>query len=604
MAITIRLSGTPSIEVDGVPAPAPRGRKSWAVLTFLILTERPPSRQRLAALLFDNANDPLGALRWSLAELRRALGGRDSLVGDPLVLRLPSETVIDVGALAGPGATGVSATEAAGELLEGMDFPGCDAFESWLLVERRRHAAAVEAMLHEAGLASLAAGQPCEAARIATTLVEHNSFEESHHVLLVRALAASGDRRAALEAATACNELFLRELGTEPSPAVRAAIEVTTGSPSVRALSGVAAARAQLEAGKAAISAGAVDAGLDCLRRCVDEARFADDKALIVNALTELGGALVHSVRGRDEEGASILHEAVERAARIRSPMAATAYRELGFVDVQAGRRERASVWLDRAWEHALARGDDAGLAAIAGVRGMNLSDQAKYPEALSALTDSVDRAVHCESRRQEAWSASLIGRLHFLRAEYEEAESALAQSLRLVKSERWLAFLPWPETFSAEVDVVNGRRKQAEQRLTEAFALACQLGDPCWEGMAARGIGLLQAQEDPGLALTRLSDARSRCIRWPDAYQWVHGYVLDAITSVAVAVDQPRAAMAADELLRLAARTDMRELVSRAELHRAALGVPGAQVAAQLAAADIDSPALDRLTRRPEHGT
>jgi hypothetical protein len=49
--------------------------------------------------------------------------------------------------------------------------------------------------------------------------------------------------------------------------------------------------------------------------------------------------------------------------------------------------------------------------------------------------------------------------------------------------------------------------------------------------------------------------------------------------------------------MLRLAARTDMREFVARAHLHRARLGIPGAWDAAQMAAASIDNPALAVLT-------
>jgi tetratricopeptide (TPR) repeat protein len=259
-------------------------------------------------------------------------------------------------------------------------------------------------------------------------------------------------------------------------------------------------------------------------------------------------------------------------------------------------------VWLALATKHAVARGDDAELAAIGGVQGMNLSDDARYPEALAVLTESVERALRSESLRQAAWSASLIGRVHLLREEYEEAEIALDQSIQLVRSERWLAFMPWPEAFSAEIQLVSGNRKEAERRLTEAFALACQLDDPCWEGITARGLGLLRAQDEPAIALTLLSDARRRCVRWPDAYQWVQGYVLDSMTTVAVAAGNPQAATTADELLDLAARSGMREFVSRAELHRARLGIEGAFQAAQLAAADIDNRALSDLIEKSLH--
>ena len=72
--MAIHLLGRPRIEVDGDDGYRFRSRKSWALLTFLLLTERPPTRAELAALLFAEADDPLRALRWSLAEVRAGLG--------------------------------------------------------------------------------------------------------------------------------------------------------------------------------------------------------------------------------------------------------------------------------------------------------------------------------------------------------------------------------------------------------------------------------------------------------------------------------------------------------------------------------------------------
>src|SRR5688500_2384574 len=78
--------------------------------------------------------------------------------------------------------------------------------------------------------------------------------------------------------------------------------------------SGRAAAASQLDAGRAAIAAGAVQAGVDCLRRARADAASCGDPALQARALVALGGALVHAVRGRDEEGAAVLHEAIRLA--------------------------------------------------------------------------------------------------------------------------------------------------------------------------------------------------------------------------------------------------------------------------------------------------
>lgn len=587
------MLGTPSIEVDGVPAAGPRGRKSWGLLAFLVLTNRAPSRQRLAGLLFSGADDPMGALRWSLAELRRVLGGSATVDGNPVSFSLEPGTSVDVEVLGSGSAGWLEEGDAPGELLAGMSFPGCDAFEAWLMVERQRLAAAIDALLHEAGLAQLAASRPHEAARLASCLVERNPFDENHHVLLVRALATAGQRAAAHEASARAYALLRHELGVEASPAIREAAASSAGASSVPAAVGVAAARAQLEAGKAAIAAGVVDAGLECLRHSVGELRFSPDNPLLVVALGELGSALVHSARGRDEEGASILHEVVDRGEGADPRQMAKACRELGFIDVQVGRRDRASHWLARAEELAVQCSDDAELAAILGVQGMNLSDQARYPEAVDVLRDSIDRAVHSGSHRQAAWSASILGRLHLLRGEHDAARSELARSARWVRSEHWLAFQPWPEAFDAELDLMEGNEADAAARFQEAFALACQLGDPCWEGVTRRGIGLIEARQDPERAIATLLDAAVRCLRWPDAYQWVHGYVLDALCAVSVSCNTARALAAAEQLLELAARTDMRELICRAQRHLASLGVPGAAEAGDLAASNIDNPIL-----------
>ena len=50
--LSVQLLGSPRIELDGAEVHAPPGRKSWALLAYLLRTEVPSSRERLAALLF------------------------------------------------------------------------------------------------------------------------------------------------------------------------------------------------------------------------------------------------------------------------------------------------------------------------------------------------------------------------------------------------------------------------------------------------------------------------------------------------------------------------------------------------------------------------
>ncbi len=594
--LTIRLLGPPALERDGMPVRPPRGRKAWALLSYVLLAERPPSRSRLAEILFGEAEDPLGALRWSLAELRRAIGVPDVLGGDPVVATFGEDVTVDIHLLSREYADVPPLLDVGGELLEGVDLASCLEFESWLLVERHRVSAIVEARLRETAVTLLARGRASDAIAYARRAVARNPLEEGNHELLVRSLAMTGDRTAALRQVALCEDTLRRELGTEASAALREAASAGTGSSMVPPLGGRAAASSQLEAGRAAIVAGAVDAGLQCLRRAVAEAARCRDTALQGRALAALGGALVHAARGRDEEGAVVLHEAIHLATHTGDrATSVTAHRELGFVEVQAGRRRTAEVWLAKA--QALADTDEE-LAAVLGVRGMNCSDRGDYPAAFEHLGESVERAGRCAAHRQQAWSLSILARAHLLRAERSQAAAAVALSLELVHQQRWMAFLPWPQTLRAQLDLDAGDTEGAADGLEQAWALACQLDDPCWESVAARGLGLLNAERGDRVAATGwLSEAAVRCNRVPDRYQWVRGYVLDAVITIALddhADDRARPLV--ETLASLAARCDMGELVVRAHLHRCRLGDETALASARLLGAHIDNPALAQL--------
>lgn len=585
--LTIRLLGRPTIERDDQPVRSPRGRKAWALLAYVLLAERPPSRRALAELLFRDADDPLGALRWTLAELRRALGLPDAFSGDPVAAQLGPDVSVDIDTADGDG-----------ELLDGIELGSSLEFESWLLVARHRVSAMVEGRLRETAVGLLATGRAGDAVAYASRAVARNPLEEGNHELLVRCLAAAGDRAAARRQVAVCEDLFRRELGVKPSAALHEAADIPVGSPMALPLGGRAAAASQLDAGRAAILAGAVDAGVQSLRRAVVEAERSGDAALHGRALAALGSALVHAVRGRDEEGAVILHESIDVATRAGDrPTAVTAHRELGFVEVQAGRRPSAEVWLAKA--RALAETDEE-IGAVLAVRGQNASDRGDYPAAFGFLAESVERSDRSGDRRQQAWSLSMVARAHLLRAEHSQAVVAVARSLELIREQRWMALLPWSQTLQAELDLAAGDVDRAAAGLEQAWVLGCQLNDPCWEGMAARGLGRLQAERgDHAAAVRWLGEAATRCSRVSDRYQWVHGYVLDAAVTTALdRDDDERARPLVTAMASLAARCDMRELVVRAQIHRGRLGDPSAVASARLLAADIDNPVLADLMR------
>jgi DNA-binding SARP family transcriptional activator len=596
MSVAIRLLGKPRIERDGKLVASPRGRKTWALLAYVLLCERPPPRSRVASLLFAEADDPLGALRWTLADLRRMFGGTDVVGGDPLYLRLPGGVSVDVALEPGGGDRPFALPE--GELLEGMSFPSSPGFDSWLGVMRRYLGGAVRALAHDEALARLAAGDLDRAIALATDLVSGDPLDQAGQELLIRGLARAGRCVEAQQQLAECETLLREELGVVPGPELaRAAGEsdVLRGG----AVGDSDAALAQLQAGEAALEAGAVEPGVEILRQACAEAAAAGEASLQARALATLGSALVHAVRGRDEEGALHLHEALRLAETCdERATAAIACRELGYIDIQAGRNPSAGRWLARATE--LAEGSDE-LCAILGVRGIALSDRGHYGAALELLHKSVARAERCGRRRQAAFSLAFVARVHLLRGDLPLAMPALEESLALVTAERWAAFRPWPQALRGEVSLLSGNQSDAAEDLDHAFRLACRLGDPCWEGMTARLAGLLAAERsDLTTAREHFDDALARATRLSDPYTWVHAHILDSSAALAVATDAPDAIATVDSLAVLAERCGLRELVVRAHVHRARLGDRASAETARVLAAEIENPALAALLAAP----
>lgn len=592
MGVAVHLLGQRRVEHDGGPAPAVRGHKVWGLLAYLLLSGVPPARTQLAGLLFPDADDPARALRWNLAQLRRLVGPEAAVAGDPVALVLPPGSLVDVHVLAGGSPAEALHLPGAGhDLLEGLAFARSPGFELWLTTERRRLAGVTAGVLHEAALTRLAGGEAAEAADLAARLVALDPFDENAHVLLVRCLRAAGDARAAERQVAACTDLFLHELGVRPTPALRAAAMVSpSGEPRTM---GRAAILAQLEAGEAAISAGAVDVGLGSLRSASVGARAADEDDLLVRALVALGSALVHAARGSDEDGAAALHEAASHAERLGDRRsAAVAHRELGYVDFLRGRYGRAQARLRTAAE--AADGRDAELAWVETVTGAVHTDLADYRAAADSLARGVDRAAAADDRRGAAYGSAFLGRLHLLRGDLDEARRCLQDALAAARAETWTTFVPWPEALLADVDLRSGRLGEAEHGWEHALALGEQLGDPCWESISTRGLGLVAAArgrtED---ALALLGDAPRLCRRLPDSYLWIEAYAVDALCGLAVEHARDSAAAWIDLLERIAGRSGMRELLVRAALHRDRLGQPGAVAAAAALARSIDNPAL-----------
>jgi tetratricopeptide (TPR) repeat protein len=243
-----------------------------------------------------------------------------------------------------------------------------------------------------------------------------------------------------------------------------------------------------------------------------------------------------------------------------------------------------------------LAGEDQVEQTRIAIVHGSVLSDTAHYADAIAMLRQAKLHAEMQGDRKQHAYALSLLGRALLLHGDLIEAAHILDESISLAR-QLWTAFLPWPQSLRAEVDMLNGDVESAAERFEHAFALGCQLGDPCWEGIAGRGRGCIAiSRGDSAGAIEILLDAIARSTRLPDGYLWAKAYALEALCGLAISEKLPEAGIWIDELQNIAARSGMREFTVRALMHRASLGDTSSGQAARLLIAEIDNPVLSAM--------
>ena len=590
MSVRVRLLGHPRFEdAAGQPRQPPRGQKSWALLGRVALADRPMTRSELAAELFGEADDPLGALRWCLADLRRGCQDPQLLRGDPVTLTAGS-LWLDVLALWDGS---LPAAETGGEFLAGVEPRNCPAFDMWLMLARGRCAARSMEELRQAALRLLTAGDAEAAAELAGRAAALDPLDESAQELFLRALVAAGHPARAAVHLVACEAALARE-GVVPSPALRAAALAPPGAPAAGLRAG-SVARSLLRAGTAALDAGSADAGIETLRRAADEAGRAKDPLLHADVLRTLGAALVHSVRGFDGEGAVVLHRALTVAKAADSQrLAADILRELAFVDVQAGRHTSAARALAEATALADAAGDPMLTARNLAIRGMNEADLGHHDTAATLLAASAQAAGSAGSVRQDAWSTGVMARSLLLAGHVDQAREAAERSIELCDRERWNAFRPWPQALRAHCLAATGATRDARDDAEDAYALACQLGDPCWEGMAGRALALLALQDgNGGAAADWIIDARRRCDRVPDRYVWVSGFVGLGQLEIAARHQPELVRPLAARLHADAMRMDLPEFAAWALVYQAEAGERSNLSLVRALAGQIANPAL-----------
>jgi len=238
-ALQVQVLGPLAVYRDGEPTRLPQSKKTRGLLAYLAVTGRSHRRDRLCSLLWDVADDPRGALRWSLSKIRAVVDSEShrALMAD----RDSVELILEDGSLDWNwvrqelvgGVQSISDERLhklgkafRGELLEGLDLIDFDQFSAWCAAERE-HARTTHGRILR-GLVERHLETPTEALPYARELVRIDPLDEEVRALLIRLLAAAGRRNEA-KAQYESAARMLKELGAKTTgPLVTAWREINT----------------------------------------------------------------------------------------------------------------------------------------------------------------------------------------------------------------------------------------------------------------------------------------------------------------------------------------------------------------------------------------
>lgn len=223
LVLSLSLLGPLQLRLGAEPVPGLISAKAQALLCYLAVTGRPHSRQALAGLLWGDLPeaDARRNLRGEVLKLRQDLAPYLRVSHHTLAFNPDSPHRLDVATfktavppLASPFSLQQAITLYRGDFLEDFHLRQAAPFEAWVMGQR--------AELRELMLGALqritAVLPPEEAIPHARRWLSLEPSDEAAHRQLMRLLALSGQRSAALAQYDQCRALLQAELGLDPSP--------------------------------------------------------------------------------------------------------------------------------------------------------------------------------------------------------------------------------------------------------------------------------------------------------------------------------------------------------------------------------------------------
>lgn len=225
--LRVLLLGQGRLELDGQALTRLLAPKQQALVFYLSAVGGPVARTRLAAMLWSELDESAARsnLRGALSRLRRWLPDMLAVDAQQVGFVHGAALEVDLHALAravsspemSPAGRRAAADAWRGPLLDGFEVGGAEGFEEWLAQARPRAQRELLLLRHDLLRHSEAAGALDEAVSHARSLLDVDDADEAAHMALMRLLAATGRRTAAIAQYEACRAALLDRLGARPS---------------------------------------------------------------------------------------------------------------------------------------------------------------------------------------------------------------------------------------------------------------------------------------------------------------------------------------------------------------------------------------------------
>jgi DNA-binding SARP family transcriptional activator len=222
--LRVRMLGAFELELDGARMGLPESRRAWSLLAWLALHPGMHARGPLAARFWPDVLDSSAraSLRSAVWSLRRGLGAD----GDGVLLATREEVglrevwtdVAEFGRLIEQGRLKEAVALSRGELLPGFE-------DAWVYEARDEQRERLAAALGQLATAAEEDGNLATAVAWTRRRLRLDPLSEETQRDLIRRLAASGDRAAALATYATVRERLRHELGIAPSLATRRLVE-------------------------------------------------------------------------------------------------------------------------------------------------------------------------------------------------------------------------------------------------------------------------------------------------------------------------------------------------------------------------------------------